>query len=679
MPGVYDAYDKAHKLALNCYEKNVEEHKDPYLPVLDQILQNVKIKKEVRQGIREIPLKQVIGTKTEGRTRAFASNFMPLLEPNSEFADKWMNLYNSQLEEGIRDPIKAYELFGSYYVQEGNKRVSVLKFCKSPSIVADVREVIVDTSRAEPDKSRLYQKYLEFKKLTGMQDLVLSSAEQYSALMKLLKTDEEHPLSPVRQKDLKSLYTTFMTVLDKSDYMARVDYSSPDNTIWTPGDAFLSYLKVYGFTPDTVVPQSEMTRELDKLFAVAPETRGTYVMVGTEASERKKGVLSSLLSGPLKVAFILSKDSVSSRWTAEHETAVHDLEESMEGEIKVELFTMVNTQEQAIEALNKAVKDGCEVVFTTHPLMLQAANQFQAKYPKLKILNCSLNLETGLLRTYYAREYEIQFLMGVLAGVLTATNRIGYLASYPINGTVAAINAFALGVEMTNPSAKIYLDWTTTKESTLKSEPLNTDILYIEGNQFDPKTVEDRRYGLFDVGRGKFFNLASIKHNWSVFYEKIVKSILNGSWEKDQQKSGYESITYWWGLSNGLLDLEFSDKLPLQTRRLVSMLARAMKKGEFMPFEGQIKDQSGHVHDWTHGVFLPHVATMDWLADNIVGVIPKEKQLVDDAKTIVALHGVDKVKEPDPAELEASDEISESQKQDSVQLENSKGTEDENS
>lgn len=642
----YDAYASAHKQAEACYEKDIAEGVDPYLPVLDDILGD-STKKEKKSVIREIPLSSVVGTKTQGRTNAFASNFMPLLDINSEFADKWMSLYTSQLEEGIRDPIKVYELFGKYYVQEGNKRVSVLKYCEAPTIMADVRELVIDTKDLPEAEAKLYQKYQEFKKAVMLDDIIMSSPENYAKLMKILKVDEEHPLDANVKSDLKSLFVTFDTVLDKSGVKkAILDGTLNDKDIKTIGDAFLQYLTAYGFTPDTVIPQSEMAKELNKLFTVSANN-GSYLMTDTEGSQKKKSVISSLFTGPLKVAFINAKDGESSTWTAEHQEAIEELKKDMGDEVDITVYNNANTEEEITDALNKAIKDGNEVIFTTSPIMLQKSNQYAAKYPKLKILNCSLTLDTGLLRTYWAREYEVQFLLGLLAGVLTKTDRIGYLAGYPINGSVANINAFALGVEMTNPEAKIYLDWTTTRESTLKNEPLNTDILFIEGNKFDPNLLQDRKYGLFDVGSGKFFNLATIKTHWKVFYEKIIKSILNKSWYNDQAKSNTESITYWWGLSNNLLELEFSDKLPMQTRRLARQFRDDMANMQFMPFEGTFEDQDHNIHDWTKGVFMPHLVTMDTLVSNVVGTIPKETQLVDEAQSIVELYGVPKAKETD--------------------------------
>jgi hypothetical protein len=105
----------------------------PYLPVLDEILTEQDIQSEVPLGLVNIPLDYVVGTATKGRTNAFAANFMPLLETKTEFANKWSALADAQINEGIRDPIICYEFMNRFYVVEGNKRVSVLKYFKADS------------------------------------------------------------------------------------------------------------------------------------------------------------------------------------------------------------------------------------------------------------------------------------------------------------------------------------------------------------------------------------------------------------------------------------------------------------------------------------------------------------------------------------------------------------------
>ena len=109
-------YTKAQKQGQRDYREKTAAGQSPFLPVLDDILQNVEVESQLPLGLIEVPLELVIGTKTAGRTAAFASNFMPLLDEYSEFAGKWNHLYEAHINEGIREPIIACEFYNSYYV-----------------------------------------------------------------------------------------------------------------------------------------------------------------------------------------------------------------------------------------------------------------------------------------------------------------------------------------------------------------------------------------------------------------------------------------------------------------------------------------------------------------------------------------------------------------------------------
>ncbi|MBQ7860479.1 MAG: BMP family ABC transporter substrate-binding protein, partial [Faecalibacterium sp.] len=96
------------------YRARTAQGQTPYLAVLDDILQGDTIITQERLGLVDIPLDSIVGTKTRGRHTAFAANFMPLLAPDTEFADKWATLCEAHLQEGIQVPIKAYEYMNRF-------------------------------------------------------------------------------------------------------------------------------------------------------------------------------------------------------------------------------------------------------------------------------------------------------------------------------------------------------------------------------------------------------------------------------------------------------------------------------------------------------------------------------------------------------------------------------------
>ena len=117
--------EKFYKEALKLGQKEkrhlVSRGQYPYLSVLDDMITRERLNTGKYIGLMQIPMEFIVGTKTEGRTNAFAANFMPLLEDGTEFAYKWKDLCNAHLEEVIRDPIKVYEYMNRFYVEEGNK------------------------------------------------------------------------------------------------------------------------------------------------------------------------------------------------------------------------------------------------------------------------------------------------------------------------------------------------------------------------------------------------------------------------------------------------------------------------------------------------------------------------------------------------------------------------------
>ncbi len=140
MPEFY--YREALKLGLKemraCATKGVSST----LPNLDDLLQYENGKSRADLGVMMIPAELIVGARARSRSLSFARNFMPLLKEGTEFADKWQQLCLSHVKEGIRDPVKVWEYMNRYYVEEGNKRVSVLKFFGAAAVAAEVTRIL---------------------------------------------------------------------------------------------------------------------------------------------------------------------------------------------------------------------------------------------------------------------------------------------------------------------------------------------------------------------------------------------------------------------------------------------------------------------------------------------------------------------------------------------------------
>ena len=123
-----------------------------------------------------------LGTKTVGRSSSFAGNFMPILREDTEFASKWINLSESQKDEGIRDPIKVYEYMNKFYVEEGNKRVSVMKYFGAVSIPGNVIRIV--PKRTEEKENKIYYEFMEFYQAAPINYIWFSQEGSFAKLQK---------------------------------------------------------------------------------------------------------------------------------------------------------------------------------------------------------------------------------------------------------------------------------------------------------------------------------------------------------------------------------------------------------------------------------------------------------------------------------------------------------------
>ncbi len=132
-------------------------------------------------------------------------------------------------------------------------------------------------------------------------------------------------------------------------------------------------------------------------------------------------------------------------------------------------------------------------------------------------------------------------------------------------------------------------------------------------------------------------------YHWGKFYEQLIRTIMDGKWKYDDNPSTTKAINYWWGMSSGVIDVICSQHLPIGTKRLVELLKATISSEQFNPFSGILYSQTGIVTDNPESALLPEeIMTMDWLAENIIGTIPKKQELKEQAVPVIDQQGVKK-------------------------------------
>ncbi|MCM1159182.1 MAG: BMP family ABC transporter substrate-binding protein [Bacteroidales bacterium] len=631
----YEDYIKAQKTGLKAFKASTARGQYPYLPVLDEILSHADIECEVSLGVVNIPLSQVVGTSTFGRTQAFASNFMPLLDYGSEFSVKWSHLVDAQIEEGIHDAIKVYEYMNKYYVIEGNKRVSVLKYFDSPSIAAEVTRKV--PKRSDDLENQIYYEFMDFYKLTKINYVQFSKLGSYSKLLTAIAGDKTAPWTDDECMDFSSFHTAFYQAFKKKN-----GNQLPNITC---DDALLFYLSLYPYDEAKEMLSSEIKVNLDKIWPeillLGENDSVELLMDPTEEKKIVDSVFNKIRSTQKKVAFVYDKDPSASNWIYGHELGRLHLEEVFGSEIETRAFITDNADKSPEKILEDICDDGYDIIFTVTPQLIKASLKVAAAYPNVKILNCALNSSHNSVRTYYTRMYEAKFLTGIIAGAMCKNDKIGYVADYPIYGTTANINAFALGAKMVNPRAKIYLTWSSQKDFDILEYFKERNITYISAQDMITPQNDDRQFGLYAEKNDAKKNLAVSIYHWGAFYEELINSIMRGSWKVE--KSGEaKALNYWWGLSAGVIDVICSNNLPVGTTKLVNLMKKAISSGVFHPFTGPLTDQDGNIRCQETDIIKPEeIIKMDWLSDNVIGEIPSLGVLEESARPIVELRGLD--------------------------------------
>ena len=629
-------YTAALRQGRRSYRAALTKGEYPYLPVLDEIMSYTEVAGMENIGIMDIPLSKIVGTKTVGRSNAFANNFMPLLPEESEFGMKWAAVYKHQIEDGISDPIVAYEFMNQFYVQEGNKRVSVMKYLQTYSIAASVIRLV--PKKTEDKENRLYFEFLDFYEVSRSYDVCFTREGSYKKLLKLMGKKEDEAWSDDDRMNLHFACYNFERAFQKEH---------GENLDINVSDAFLIYVEIYGYDKVKSQSEGEILKALQKMWTeITLADQGSQVELVQNPEQVKATLLNKLISAgvpdSLKIAFIYTKTIETSSWAYAHELGRHYLEQTFGGRIKTMAFDKADSEAEVEAAIELAVAAGCELIFTTATQMVNQSVRSAIQHPKVKIYNCSIMMSYSSICTYYARMYESKFLLGAIAAALSRTDRLGYVADYPIYGAMANINAFALGAKMINPYVEIHLVWTKVKGTDAREKLDQEGIVFVSDNDMITPGNASREYGIYlKRDDGTLENLATPIWHWGKFYEQMVRNIFSGgSTEADAQK-GKKAVNYWWGMSADVIDVICSKSMPHGTSRLIEFLKNSIRAGAFHPFDGPIYAQGGVLQCEKGRSLQPdEIITMDWLAENVVGKIPDVDELTEDARALVEFQGI---------------------------------------
>ncbi len=602
-------YREAQELGRKEYRACVSSGRNPYLLVLDTILLFFETQGEEVLGLVDIPIDRIVGTKTNGRTNAFAANFMPLLDETGEFAGKWASLADAHLEEGIHEPVIVYEFMNKFFVIEGNKRVSVMKYFNAVTIPGIVKRIIPKPQNTE--KSRIYFDFLDFYKLTGINFIWFSRQGKFKELLNVLNGGS-HVWTTEERTELSSAYYRFRKIFKAL---------GGDRLPGTTGDAFLSYLTIYDLGGIHSGSDAALRERIEKSWSeLAVCSVPDPIELDLDPCEKNtQGFFAKILpvkkTEALNVLYVYENSPETSAWTCSHEKGRKKADEHFNGKISSRFAANVSP-ERFESVIREEMDKGADVVFAASSELLPACLKAAAEYPDVKFLNCSVYSPHPIIRSYSGRTYEVKFLEGLIAGAMTRTHKIGYIADYPIYGELAAINAFAKGAAMTDPYAEIILRWRFRNNGNAFNEIISCGADMTAGHD-----------GLYMTGSGTYKRVCGSKINWGEFYIRILCEIFDRTWKNRHDRENPKAVNYWWGLSANVFDIDYTPEIPADTLRLVSLMYDNVISGRVAFFDKEDLSPES-------------IIKMDTLAENVAGNVPDISELTEDAKKLARVQGI---------------------------------------
>ncbi len=328
----------------------------------------------------------------------------------------------------------------------------------------------------------------------------------------------------------------------------------------------------------------------------------------------------------VRVGFIYVGPAGDKGWSYAHDQGRLFLEE----ELGVTTIYKENVPEEdaAVEqAIRNMIDQGCSIIFTTSFGFMNATQKMAVEFPDVKFLHCSGFLTEENMSNYFGRMYQPRYLSGIVAGMKSESNKIGYVAAFDIPEVVRGINAFTLGVRSVNPNAEVIVRWTSTwydpvkeKDAALSLLDEGCDVIAQHQDTPGPQIAAQER-GKFAIGyhtdsRESAPNAFLVAPVWNFgpYYADQVKKVIDGTWTSE---------SYWGGMNEGIVALSaMYDLVPAEAKAKVEEMSKKITDGTFDVFTGPIYDQNGNLKI-AEGVKMTdeQMLSFDWFVQGVVGKI----------------------------------------------------------
>lgn len=328
------------------------------------------------------------------------------------------------------------------------------------------------------------------------------------------------------------------------------------------------------------------------------------VNTGYGASDTVKSS-SGVSRDSIKVGVIhLSDPAEGSGYTYTHDIGIMGMQQNL-GLSDSQIIRKINVNDSDKEATRKAIKEcideGCNIIFSTSWGYMETTAQMAEEYPDVYFSNGTGYMSNGKnFNNYFGRIYQPRYLSGIVAGMNTKTNKIGYVAAMGSENSevTGGIDAFALGVYSVNPSAQIYVKVTNSwydpeaeKAAASTLLDMNCDVITQHCDTTYPQLLAQQK-NVYSIGYNSDMSkdapdacLCSVIWNWSAYYTAAVQSVIDGTWD---------GSNYYGGMNENLVGItQLADFCKSGTQQKVDEAKKDIISGKLGIFDGVIETNTG--------------------------------------------------------------------------------------
>ena len=314
------------------------------------------------------------------------------------------------------------------------------------------------------------------------------------------------------------------------------------------------------------------------------------------------GLGTAAVAADVKVGFVYVGPIGDGGWTYEHDKGRLAVEKHFGDRVETIYQENVPEGADAERVMTTMAMQGADLIFTTSFGYMDPTINVAKKFPNVKFEHATGYKRSDNVSTYSARFYEGRAIQGHIAGKMTKTNKVGYIASFPIPEVIRGINSAYIHAKKVNPNIEFNIIWVYTwfdpaKEADAAKALIDqgADVVLQHTDSTAPQAAAKEAGNVITFGQASDMGeyapmprVSSIIDDWAPYYVARTQAVLDGSWE---------SVETWDGIGPGMVGIgEISDAVPADVKAEALAMRDAIANGTYHPFTGPIKKQDGS--DW---------------------------------------------------------------------------------